>query len=291
MRNRLFLSLFAAALLAGSAAQAGPLQSVTWLQDLQGITIDLTGTDTNGDGVADTQSGTCTDVNPNHVQTETSCPAGLAGSSGSATGTSYNVSITLPQFTLNTFTTGGAIAINTMATFAGSAMITGGTSSAMADQGIAGQVTVKVAAHVAKGVNASMLQAGKTTLVKLPLNIGAAGVTTGSFTVLGSPHYITVDFYAWTPHTKTFTKLTSKFAALDVPTVVAMGSVDLTPGGGGTVTLVSPSKISIDGPLAQRRTAGFTELTLTYAGVPEPSTLLLLGAGVIGLMLVGSRKR
>jgi hypothetical protein len=292
MRSRLFLSLVAAAGLVASAAQAGPLQSVTWTQDLQGISIVVTGTDTDSDGVADVGSGVCTDVNPNHVQTSITCPtAGFVGATGSATATSYNVSLTMPLFTLNTFTTGGAININTMATFMGSASINGMASSATANQGIGGQVTVKVAAHVAKGVNASMLQAGKTTLVKLPLNIGVAGTTTGSFTVLGSPHYITVDFYAWTPHTLTFTGLTSKFVPLPTPTVVAMGSTMLTPGGGGTVTLVSPSKISIDGPLAQRRTAGFTELTLTYAGVPEPSTLLLLGAGVIGLMLVGSRKR
>jgi len=31
---------------------------------------------------------------------------------------------------------------------------------------------------------------------------------------------------------------------------------------------------------------------LNFVGaVPEPSTLLLLGAGVVGLVLVGSRKR
>ena len=115
---------------------------------------------------------------------------------------------------------------------------------------------------------------------------------TGYFYVLGNTHYITVDFYAWTPHTLTFTGLTSKFVALETPTVVAMGSVNLDAAGNGTVTIVSPSKISIDGPLAQRRTAGFTSLTMTYGpGVPEPSTLLLLGAGVIGLVLVGGRKR
>ena len=33
MRSRLFLSLAAAALLIGSAAQAGPLVSVTWSQE------------------------------------------------------------------------------------------------------------------------------------------------------------------------------------------------------------------------------------------------------------------
>jgi hypothetical protein len=289
MRIRLFLSLLSAALLAGTAVQAGPLVSVTWTQDLQGIAIDITGTDTNADGVTDTGTGSCTDVNPDHVQTQITCPTGLVGASGTASASSYSVSLTMPLFTLNTFTTGGAININTVATFMGSAEITGTASMAAANQGIAGMVTVKVAAHVAKGVNASQQAAAKTTLVKLPLNIGAAGQETGYFTVLGNGHYITVDFYAWTPHTRTFTGLTSKFVKLDDPTVVAMGSVNLTAGGGGTVTLVSPSKISIDGPLAQRRTAGFTSLTMTYA--PEPSTLLLLGAGVAGLVLIGSRKR
>jgi hypothetical protein len=290
MRSRLFLSFVAAAaVLAGSAAQAGVLQSVTWSQDLQGIAINITGTDTNADGTTDTGSGSCVDVNPNHVQTSITCPSGLVGASGSATATSYNVSLTMPAFSLNTFTTGGAININTMATFGGSAAITGNASAANADQGIAGMVTVKVAVHAAKGANLSLQTPAPTTLVKLPLNIGAAGVETGYFYVLTNIHYITVDFYAWTPHTLTFTGLTSKFVPLDDPTVVAMGSVNLDANGNGTVTLVSPSKISIDGPLAQRRTAGFTSLTLTYA--PEPSTLLLLGAGVVGLVLVGSRKR
>ena len=55
------------------------------------------------------------------------------------------------------------------------------------------------------------------------------------------------------------------------------------------VTLVSPSRVDIDGPLAVRRTAAFTTLVLNF--VPEPGTLLLLGAGALGLVLMGSRKR
>jgi PEP-CTERM motif len=130
---------------------------------------------------------------------------------------------------------------------------------------------------------------GMSSLLKVPLSIGKAGTFTNYFIVIGVLHYITVDFYAWTPGTSTFTGLTSKYLPLMTPTVVAMGSFGLTGGGGGTVTLVSPSKISIDGSLAQRRTASFTSLKLTY--IPEPGTLLLLGAGAAGLVLLSSRRR
>jgi hypothetical protein len=287
MRSRLFLSLIAASALIAGSAQAGDLISATWSQSLQGIDITLTGTDTNGDGTTDVGSGLCTDTLTTHTQQTIICPASLTAS-GSSTATSYSASFSLPLFSLSQFTTGGTINIFTMATVSGGASLAGSNSNATGfGFGVPGAVTVKVAAHVVKGANASMLEPGMTTLVKLPLSVGKAGVETGYFFVLTSIHYITVDFYAWTPHTLTFTGLTTKMAAL--PTVTAMGSFALTGGGGGQVTLVAPSKISIDGPLAQRRTAGFTALTLTFA--PEPSTLLLLGAGVAGLVLVGTRKR
>jgi hypothetical protein len=134
-----------------------------------------------------------------------------------------------------------------------------------------------------------MFNVGVNTLVAVPVSIGKAGTFIGSFIVLGITHTITVDFFAWTPGMATFVGLTSKGVAL--PTVMAVGSFNLTAGGGGTVTLVSPTKVDIDGSLAQRRTASFTTLKLTFAGVPEPGTLLLLGAGALGLALVGSRKR
>jgi len=279
MRSRLFLSLVAAAgLLVGSSANAGPLVSATWDTTLQGVNLNIT------------QAGAvCTDdPMANHTQQTIGCPGIGLGATGTANSTNYSVGLTVGLFTLNQFTTGGAINIHTKVALGTDAIgISGNNSSAVAPTFVNGQVTVKVAAHVGMGANASMLTPGMTTLVKVPLDVGKAGTFTGSFTVLTSPHYITVDFYAWTPHTITFTGLTTKFAAL--PDVTAQGSFMLTASGGGTVTLVSPSKISIDGPLAQRRTASFTSLTLSYA--PEPSTLLLLGAGVVGLALVGSRKR
>ena len=62
-----------------------------------------------------------------------------------------------------------------------------------------------------------------------------------------------------------------------------MGSFDLTANGGGTVTLVAPSKITIDGRLLQRRSASFATLKLTF--VPEPGALLLLGGAALALVL------
>jgi hypothetical protein len=147
-------SLVAACVLAlAGSADAGALVQATWTQN-QGVAIEITGTDTDSDGVTDVGSSSCVDTDPTHVQTTLICPAGLIGASGSSLGTSYAVSLTLPLFSLRTFTTGGAIAIHTMATFVGSATIVGGPSSAAANQGIGGVYTQKVAVHVPKGVNA-----------------------------------------------------------------------------------------------------------------------------------------
>jgi hypothetical protein len=56
----------------------------------------------------------------------------------------------------------------------------------------------------------------------------------------------------------------------------------------GTVTLVSPTRIAIDGTLAQRRTVSLTTLKMVFA--PEPGTLLLLGAGAALLALYGKAR-
>ncbi|MGH7288277.1 MAG: PEP-CTERM sorting domain-containing protein [Myxococcota bacterium] len=277
MRSRSLSPLIAAAalLVGGGSADAGALTAATWIQTIQGVDLTIT-----------QASATCTNVDPAHTQQTITCPGGL-GATGTASSTNYSVSLTVGLFALSQFTTGGLFAVHTKATLSGSQTLTGNDSGATPNQGVPGGVTIMVAAHVGMGANASMQTPAMTTLVKVPLSVGKAGTFTGYLDVLGTPSYITVDFYAWTPHTLTFTGLTLANKAL--PSVVAMGSFALTPLGGGTVTLVSPSKISIDGPLAQRRTASFTTLKLSY--VPEPGTLLLLGAAAAGLVWVGSRKR
>jgi hypothetical protein len=260
MMRRLLLSSLLA--LGGSvfvsAAQAGTLTNATWFQVTQGVPMTRT--------------------------------FGQLGASGTSTSSSIGVNLSYPAFSTQFFvpkTANGTLDLHIKITQGGPQSLTATNSMAGGNPGIPGTVLVMTAKHVAVGPNASMFAIGMTTLVAVPLSAGKAGNFTGTFTVVGAYHFITVDFYAWTPHTLTLSNLTTKGKAL--PTVVAMGSFNLTSMGGGTVTLVSPSLVSIDGALAQRRTAGFTSLSLSF--VPEPATLLLLAAGALGLALMGSRKR
>jgi len=284
MRSRLFLSLVGAvALLAASAAQAGTLTAATWTQTSQGFPMTIT-----GPGVPP-----------------------LLAISGTSTGTSIAVALDYPDVATMFFvpkTFNGLLDLAITITQGGPQNLTA-TSGGMANAttGVKGNVTVMTAVHNTAGASQSTYMVGLATLVKVPVNVGISSTVVGMLAPLGVAHNISVVFYAWTTGTVTVVStLTSMQMSITpmgqfitmvnltmtpTPTnmLVAMGSFNLTSMGAGTVTLVAPTVVMIDCGLAQRRTASFTSLKMYF--VPEPGTLLLLGAGALGLVLLGSRKR
>jgi hypothetical protein len=111
-----------------------------------------------------------------------------------------------------------------------------------------------------------------TNLV-VPLNVVGAG---GSVVAKGIVN-ITVTGEPWTAGTANAFGLTQ------------MGFVSATAMGGHDVRLVTPILTSTS-LSASPTVPGFAILTLNLP-IPEPGTLLLLGAGVIGLGLVGRRQK
>ena len=265
MRTLLAVSLSVIALGLGSLARAGTLVSATWTQNLHGVALTVTNA-----------GATCIDTDPAHVPgaSVVTCPTAGLQATGSATATSYNVGLTMPLFQMQVFTTGGEINVGTKATVSGAQNIAGNATSAGGTPRIAGTVMVGSGMHTMLSM---WSQPAGWTILQIPLSVGVNGSTTVSWIISGSPHYITVDFYAWTPGTHTFTGLTT--AGMALPDGIAMGTFDLTANGGGTVTLVSPAKISIDSAVAQRRAVNFATLKLSF--VPEPRAWLLLGAGAL----------
>ena len=256
MRHRPLVCLVALWLAPATAAHAGTLTSATWTTGLRYLAP---------------------------FQPSIGVPIAATGAS---TSTSISVLLDVAPTSFTAFTTlppPNPVYLHLAFTIGGSAKLTATPNGAAATMSIPAKATVKFASHTML----SMLTPA-TTLVKVPLGVGVKGQATGTFTILASTHFLTIDFYGWTPGTLSFTGLTSKYVALPTPTVVAMGSFALDAMGAGTVTLVAPTRIAVDGALAQRRSVDFTELRLTF--VPEPSTLLLLAAAAASLALVTRRR-
>jgi hypothetical protein len=186
--------------------------------------------------------------------------------SGASTATSVSVSLEVPAF-LTSFpvTEPPLLSPSVTLNLSGTQMLTATAGVGGATIALAGGVTSRVPA---------------TTILRIPLAVGAAGVSTFTATyAFGITHYITVAHYAWTPGTVTLTGLTHNLAPL--PDVVTSGSFMLDANGAGTVTLVAPTRFTVQSSLPYRRNVALTRLTLHF--VPEPGAwLLLLAAAGFG---------
>jgi hypothetical protein len=184
-------------------------------------------------------------------------------------GTSTSLAVEIDYFPMSTIigvpkTPNGPLDLGIQLTQGGAQIINATPGNAVATMGITGRQVVAggLPIHLVKGIDQSMFRLGATTIVSIPVNVGVAGRLTNTFNAVGVNHTLTVNFYSWTPGSIKFTGLTSKGAPLS--DVTAAGSWDWQ-GEAGMVNLVSPTKIDIDGPLAQRRTAAFTSLKLWFS--------------------------
>jgi hypothetical protein len=152
------------------------------------------------------------------------------------------------------------------------------------------------AVNVTAGATGSAV-AGKLSapILKVPLNAGVAGTQT--VTGFGGLLKVVVKGSAFhlgpIATTGAFTSQGKPQGTGTVTTgglirVATTGSINLTANGGGTVKLVTLTHVIVSG-LSSGNSVAPTILTLTY--VPEPGTLLLLGAGIAGLAATGRKKR
>ena len=257
--------LLVAALLLGwaSAARAGVLTMATWTQQVGPFEV---GAPLTGEGSAQGR-------------------VDFPGLNGCAC-----LSLDVPFFQHTAFlpkSPNGVVDLAYVLTLGGSQHLTATRSRARATQGIPGAILMKTAVHVAKGVDASMYQVGANTLLRIPLSVGAGVTQMGMFSVLNQPHSFTAHQFAWTAGTVTFTGLTS--GGNPLPDVVTMGTF-FPPFDGqpGQITLVAPTRIEIQGALAQRSMVSLSRVHLAFDAdesgplpicVPEPGEAVLLATG------------
>jgi hypothetical protein len=118
----------------------------------------------------------------------------------------------------------------------------------------------------------------------VPVKVGVAT----NFTVMGGGLAFSILGAPWTAGVATVTGVTGQptpNGGTNGTTLMVTGVNALTPGGGGTLTLVSPGRVIVS---TGNRLPVIGTLVLNY--VPEPGTLLLLGSGALGLAILGRRR-
>ncbi len=275
---RKFLTLAAAAsLLLANTATAGALLSAELNASLAGATAIRAASGATGN--LDTGTGAF------------SLDAGSAFAGNQTIATSVTAAggaATIMFVSLN-WGTNGAIAGNTASNAPGTFGVTGGGIKAT---GIA---------------TGTALGAMGITLAQIALSAGGNmtgnqpvfTLTVGMFLTLATLTLGAPEGDLWNLGTVSATGLFTGPAATPtpLPDVTAMGNVSVTGGGNTVVTLVTLAKTqtqtnSVQGQ-ANSISASPVFLTLTYApggSTPEPGTILLLGAGLLGLATVGRRK-
>ena len=275
MRSKILNLIIAGSfLLFAGASQAGNLTSATWAGSFQGTPFTIT---TGGGGLT---------------------------ASGTSGPTTANVQLTVAPRLSTSLQTAGAAPVFISQTLGGSQAIAITAGGPAANHGIGGLVNVFI------GQNST-----GTQLFSVPLTVGFPVVNpfffnnTAVVPGLNIPVTVTASASPWTTGAISISGLTSSSAPL--ANFTAAGGNNLTAGGGGSITLVSPAITGVcagaifQSPLRpcvggapaggqqKSHTASATTLTLNFVGtpVPEPGTLLLLGAGLMGLAAVGRRKQ
>jgi len=275
MRSKILNLIVAASfLLFAGASQAGTLTSATWNGSFQGTPFTIT---TAGGGLT---------------------------ASGTSVGMTANVQITVAPRLSSSLNTAGTAPVFISQTLGGSQAIAITAGGPSANQGIAGLVNV----FIGNNSNGTQLFSVPLTVgfpVANPFFVNQTAVVPG----LNIPVSVTASAFPWTTGVVSISGLTNSSAA--IPNFVLAGANSLTAGGGGSITLVAPAITTVcagaifqspqrpcvggapAGGTQKSHTASATTLTLNFVGaaVPEPGTLLLLGAGLMGLAAVGRRKQ
>jgi hypothetical protein len=271
--TKLKMSAFGAMLFAAASASAGPLVSASYEQIIQGVPFVINAVGATGNLTGDTFT-----LNAGNAFASSFCLAN-PGATSCTTGTRFAA----PTAVMNIAAPFAPPVVGINVTFTANGPLTATLSDAQITQasGIMGHV--QVIAKIGK--------APAFTLLPIAVNAGAGGNLTTPTTPSPTLQVILAGD-VWHIGAVAQTGLTSMFGAL--PNAMATGNVSVTSMTGMQYThvnLVSLGRTKVRG-LANSDTSTPTFLRLVFENtvVPEPGTLMLLGAGVVGLVMIGRRK-